>query len=801
MSNRRSRPVRQWLNQISAKAEVSWFLQYSIAGAAVLLALVFMVLIDPWIPMQGSPFLIFFAAIMASAWYGGFGPGIFATLLAGLAASYFFLPPQYTFTVASVLDLLRLGLFGVVSLFISLLSAARRQLIEDVQRERDFVAAIVNTAGSLIVVLDQHGRIVQFNRACERVTGYFRDEVVGRYIWDLCIPSDEIAPVKQVFQKLLAEHVPGEYEGNWITRDGATRVIAWSNSVLLERGAVRYVIGTGIDITERKQAEITLQQANETLQALIQASPLSITVLDRSGRVKLWNPAAERIFGWRAEEVLERVLPTVPDSRQEEFQANLEKTLNGAIVDGIEVSRQRKDGSTLYASLWTAILRGSAHPTKGAALQRNGDSVLSIMADLSDRKQAEAALKDSQERLAKLFDANVIGLLFGDVDGGIHQANDEFLRMIGYSREELQSGQINWLTITPPEYLPLDAERIAEAKKRGACTPYEKAYICKDGSQIPVLIGYALLGEAMQQSVAFILDLTERKRLEQVLRHQAQELAQANRMKDEFLAVLSHELRTPLNSILGWSQLLKNRRLDPETKARALETIERNARLQTQLIEDILDVAKTIRGKMRLQLRPVELTPVIAAAIDAMQPAATAKRIRLEFRPPLSVSQVNGDPDRLQQVIWNVISNAIKFTPEGGRVQIRLIEPEPTNSNLASSDVRIQVTDTGKGISPECLPFVFDRFWQVDSSTARPSGGLGLGLAIVRHIIELHGGSVQAESPGLGQGSTFTISLPRLKPAQVTGLPNTEIEHENDKPLPDAAGSGEDVGVHYEAST
>ncbi|MBW4491621.1 MAG: response regulator [Oscillatoria princeps RMCB-10] len=226
---------------------------------------------------------------------------------------------------------------------------------------------------------------------------------------------------------------------------------------------------------------------------------------------------------------------------------------------------------------------------------------------------------------------------------------------------------------------------------------------------------------------------------------------EANRMKDEFLAILSHELRTPLSAMFGWVRLLRCSQLDEATSARALEAIERNARAQTQLIEDLLDVSRIIRGKLQLNAGPVDLVRVIEAATDTVEQAAEAKEIALNLRLDQTVGPIAGDADRLQQVVWNLLSNAIKFTPEGGRVDLRL--------ERAGSAVEIQVSDTGKGIGPDFLPFVFERFRQADSST-RAYSGLGLGLAIVRNLVELHGGSVSAYSAGLGLGATFTVRLP-----------------------------------------
>ncbi|HEY9835792.1 MAG TPA: HAMP domain-containing sensor histidine kinase, partial [Vampirovibrionales bacterium] len=248
-------------------------------------------------------------------------------------------------------------------------------------------------------------------------------------------------------------------------------------------------------------------------------------------------------------------------------------------------------------------------------------------------------------------------------------------------------------------------------------------------------------------------DITERQNLEAQLEARAEQLAQANRMKDEFLATLSHELRTPLNSMLGWSQLLQMRKLDLTTTGRALESIERNTKVLTQLIEDLLDVSRMMTGQFRIQLRPVDLTEPIENAIASVQPAADAKKISIcaAFTP--EVTLVAGDPVRLQQVVWNLLSNAIKFTPMGGRVDV-VLQGDRTRAQII-------VRDTGSGIAPEFLPYLFERFRQADSAITRSHGGLGMGLAIVRHLVELHGGTIAAESPGLGQGATFIVTLPK----------------------------------------
>ena len=253
---------------------------------------------------------------------------------------------------------------------------------------------------------------------------------------------------------------------------------------------------------------------------------------------------------------------------------------------------------------------------------------------------------------------------------------------------------------------------------------------------------------AIEGVMTFDLDVTESVRARR-------ELEQASRAKDEFLATMSHELRTPLNAMLGWATILRSNGLGPRddaTLARGLEVIERNARAQERLVGDLLDMSRIISGKLRLSLRRTEISSVIHAAADVVRPAAEAKGVRLvvDIDPDLGANV--GDPDRLQQVIWNLLTNAVRYTPRGGRVTV--------TGERGPSGIRIRVRDTGSGIPSEHLPFVFERFRQIDSSTTRSQGGLGLGLAIVRHLVEAHGGSVEAESEGAGRGATFTITLP-----------------------------------------
>jgi signal transduction histidine kinase/ActR/RegA family two-component response regulator len=267
------------------------------------------------------------------------------------------------------------------------------------------------------------------------------------------------------------------------------------------------------------------------------------------------------------------------------------------------------------------------------------------------------------------------------------------------------------------------------------------------------------LFDILVRQSADLIELREREERYRRLYHDVQ---QANRIKDEFLATLSHELRTPLNAILGWSQILRTGAMQPDVQKRALESVERNARAQAQLVDDLLDISRIISGKLAIKSEPVDLASVVSSAVDVVRPAATAKRIRLQVEADRDAQiMVTGDADRLQQVVWNLLSNAVKFTPADGEIDVQL--------RRRQSSAEVVVRDSGQGIDPAFLPHVFERFRQADSTPARTHGGLGLGLALVRHLMEAHGGQVRAESGGVGQGATFTLAVPIRAVAQHAG--------------------------------
>ena len=370
----------------------------------------------------------------------------------------------------------------------------------------------------------------------------------------------------------------------------------------------------------------------------------------------------------------------------------------------------------------------------------------------------ERGLVQSEARWRSFMDSNIIGVTIVK-HGRFVDANDAFVRMTGYTRDELLGGPLSWRSLTAPESLDRSEAAAAELRARGTCGPFEKQYLRKDGSRIWGMTAAAMILDGEDQWLTFVLDISDRKHAtvereaaftrEHAARTQAEE---ATRLKDEFLANLSHELRTPMNAIIGWTHLLRSGRLDENQRQRALESIDRGARSQAKLIEDLLDVSRIVSGKLSLTLQPVDLPAVIDAALESLRPAAQSRGVKLEKGPAPPDFTVMGDAGRLQQVFLNILSNAVKFTPAGGRIDVSTVSK--------GGDAEVAIADTGEGISAEFLPYVFDRFRQADGTSTRTHMGLGLGLAIVRHVVELHSGTVRVTSPGEGKGATFTVTIP-----------------------------------------
>ena len=500
-----------------------------------------------------------------------------------------------------------------------------------------------------------------------------------------------------------------------------------------------------------------LRQIGDPFRLLVESvKDYAIFMLDDQGYIVSWNLGAENIKGYTADEIIGKhfsIFYTEEDLKWDKPGYELKVAADvGRFED--EGWRLRKDGSRFWANVIITALRGA-----DGGLRAFGK----VTRDLTERKIAEETLKQSEERFRLLVDGvRDYAIFMLDAEGHIQSWNLGAQTIKGYKADEIIGKHFSVFYPEEDKQREKPAFELKVANEVGRFED-EGWRIRKDGTRFWANVIITAIRDkdgALRGFGKVTRDLTERKKAEeQSLQLAREQVARtdaeaASRAKDEFLATVSHELRTPLNAILGWGRMLCNANLSEERFKRGLTSIERNAKLQAQLIDDLLDVSRIISGKLRLTVMPVELPPIIEAAVDSMRPAADAKNIRLQVLLDSNAGLISGDPDRLQQVVWNLLSNAVKFTNKEGRIQVRL--------QRSDSHVEISVSDSGRGIASEFLPYVFDRFRQADSSISRMHGGLGLGLAIVRHLVELHGGSVHAQSPGPGLGSTFTVELPMI---------------------------------------
>jgi PAS domain S-box-containing protein len=553
---------------------------------------------------------------------------------------------------------------------------------------------------------------------------------------------------------------------------------------------------------ERSAAELLQSEMAISFQAhLLDTVEQAVIATDLNGVVTYWNRFAETLYGWQAEETVGRNIIEVTPA-------------NGSLEQASEIMSRLRRGESWSGEILVRRRDGTAFPamvTDSPILDEQGKliGIVGVSIDITEHKRAETALREADQRAITEYERLLVRL--ASLSQALGTARE--LRTIFHALREFAIASVPcmgvFISLYDPQReartaaygwgegveidvseLPLMPVTTAGPNSRAVTTGqviitndypaatkgHPSVKVGVDNGLMPqssLVVPMAVMGRIVGTIEVQSYDLGAYRdehvtsmrmaanlaavAIENVLLLERESRARAaaeesNRMKDEFLATVSHELRTPLTSILGWARMLASGTLDEVTSLRAVETIERNAKSQSQIIEDILDASRIITGKLSLDVQPVELVIVLESAINAVRPAAEAKGIQIETAFDAQANRVSGDANRLQQVVWNLLSNAVKFTPVGGRVQVQLRQSE--------GYVEIVVSDTGKGIDKEFLPYVFERFRQADSSTTRHHGGLGLGLAIVRHLVELHGGTVTAESAGEGDGTRFTVRLP-----------------------------------------
>jgi PAS domain S-box-containing protein len=593
-------------------------------------------------------------------------------------------------------------------------------------------------------------RVSYVSPAYERLWGLNSQELYeSQQAWIDSIHPDDQESVDRAFQEKAADGLFNE-EYRIILPNGQVRWVH-DRCFPLRNAAGELYRFTGIaeDITERKQVEEILRLQAQVLDQTHDA----VVTTDLDNNITSWNKGAERVFGYTAEEVLGQPIAMLyPPDQDDVLKNQVIAPLRAKGEHEVEVVTQRKSGERFDLLLSLSLLRNEHQEPIG---------MIGFSMDITDRKLAEEALRQSEERFRTLADNMSQFAWMAHANGDIFWYNQRWFNYTGTTLEEMQGW--GWQTVHHPDHVDRVMQHIRHCFEAGQLWEDTFPLRGQDGQYRWFLSRAVPIRTQQDEIVCWFgtnTDITERKESEmerdRLLEQEqaARESAErANRIKDEFLAVLSHELRSPLNPILGWTKLMQTRKFDTTKTNEALATIERNAKLQTQLIDDLLDVAKILRGKLSMNVAPVDLVFVIEAAIDTVRTAAVAKEITLHAVLP-QIGQVSGDAARLQQIIWNLLSNAIKFTPTSGRVDVQL--------ERIDHQAQIIVSDTGKGINPEFLPHIFESFRQEDASTTRKYGGLGLGLAIVRSLVEAHGGTITADSLGEGQGATFSVRFPLL---------------------------------------
>ncbi len=677
-----------------------------------------------------------------------------------------------------------------------------------------YLARIIESSDDAIVSKDLNSTIQSWNRAAERIFGYTAEEAIGRSI-RMIIPADRQDEEDAVMARIRKGESVSHFETIRVRKDGSLVPISLTVSpVHNDRGVVIGASKIARDLSDRIGAE----RAARRLKAVVESSDDAIITKSLDSIITSWNRAAERMFGYTAEEAIGRsIRMIIPDDRQGEEDTVLTRIHAGQSVDHFETIRLRKDGAPVTISLSVSPILDDHGKVVGASkIARDITERARLLAAAQEQADITRQLGEVGAAVASSLDQNAIVQQVTDLATSLTRA--EFGAFF-YNVADAKSGEsymLYTLSGAPREafakfpqpratavFAPtfhgdgvVRLDDVTQDPRYGKNPPYhgmpEGHLPVRSYLAVPVkaasgevlgglFFGHSRVGvfteqhERLATGIAAWASLAlENARLYIVAR-------EADRLKDEFLAVLSHELRTPLNAILGYARLLRGGILTAEKAERGLETLERNAQSLTQIVEDVLDVSRIVSGKIRLDVQPVELPLVIHNAVATVQPAADARGVRVQTIVDPRVGPVSGDPDRLQQVVWNLLSNAVKFTPKLGRVQVRL---ERINSH-----VELIVSDTGAGIKPEFLPYVFERFRQGDAGTTRKTGGLGLGLSIVRHIIEMHGGTVEAMSQGENRGATFCVRLPLMivqpeefteprehprteRPARLTGLGN-----------------------------
>jgi PAS domain S-box-containing protein len=649
----------------------------------------------------------------------------------------------------------------------------RERRLHDAEVAESYLAAIVESSEDAILAKNLDGVIESSNAAAQRLFGYTASELVGQSV-RMLIPPDRLAEEDEILARIRRGERVDHFETIRLAKGG--RPIDISLTVSPVRDASGAVIGVSKiarDITERKRAAAALAAQQEWFRVTLASIGDGIIASDPDGRITYMNGIAEKLTGWTNTDAREQPLADVFRIINETTRQQVESPAGLVIRSGHIVG---------LANHTVLISRdGTERPITDSAAPILDDAgrilgVVLVFRDFTEQRRAEEALAEQREWFETALESIGDAVIATDVRGRVVFMNPVAEHMTGWRVDTARDRPCTEIFNVVNENTRRVVENpVTRVLQEGVIVGLANhtVLIAADGTERPIDDSGAPIRNRDGRIVGVVLvfrDVSERRRAEMEREAAAgererllaaeriarAEAERANRLKDDFVAMVSHELRTPLNAILGWTELMFRKRDDPEIATRGLEIVARNTRLQAQLISDLLDTSRIVSGKLRLDVHSVHLASTIEAAIETFEHAAQAKGIVIERQLDASIGPMAGDSARLQQVVWNLLSNALKFTPNGGRVRVTL---RPTGSRA-----EIMVEDNGTGIRPDFLPHVFDRFQQADASRTRRFGGLGLGLSIVKNLVELHGGTVSAESGGEGQGATFTIMLPLAMP-------------------------------------
>jgi PAS domain S-box-containing protein len=632
-----------------------------------------------------------------------------------------------------------------------------------------YLAAIVESSDDAILSKDLNGIIRSCNPAAQRIFGYTPDELVGQSI-RILIPPERQHEEDEILARIRKGQRIEHFETVRLTKDGHPLDISLSVSPVRDSsGALIGVAKVARDITEQKRLSRQLAAQQEWFRVTLASIGDAVIASDPDGRVTFMNATAEALTGWGLAEASGRALAEV-------FQIVNEQTRQPVDNPAARVMRSRHIVGLANHTLLISRT-GVEYPIADSAapIRDDGGRILGVVLvfrDVTDERRAEEAIAEQREWFETTLESIGDAVIATDVHGRVVFMNPIAEHLTGWNVHHARGKRCADVFSIVNEDTRRTVENpatrvLAEGTIVGLAN--HTMLISADGVERPIDDSGAPIRNREGRIVGVVLvfrDVSERRRIEAERRDaaaererflQAERVARADaerasRLKDEFVAMVSHELRTPLNAILGWTHLLMKSGTSPETVSRGLDIVARNTRMQAQLISDLLDISRITSGKLTLEINEVDLVSVVKDAIETVQADADKKQVVVRRELDASVQPIAGDAERLQQVIWNLLSNAIKFTPECGTVSVRV--------RHNGSSAEMTVSDTGVGIRAEFLPHIFDRFQQADRSITRRFGGLGIGLSIVKHLVELHGGTVRADSAGEGRGATFTVLLP-----------------------------------------